>query len=593
MRKELQPLPLGKLPPPKAGLRKSSGDKITVPLERGGDDLSASLRMFSPSAFNRTPLSAGTPTSFLSRFVGLSPSYSKHSDFPLPQLTPDSRKRMSNIPTPTERALPLKRPRQSSHLEPVMTVDSLDDPLKNDSNLYSPLLNDLSALKNRRLLEPLLTPLRPPESRNHQRIRDGEWEMSQLPWQRGSDSQIGGDEQRDLLSPPGIHALSRQKRSSAESVLAGLPQPLSGIPSKVTSETINDYRAAAGEEKHGSRVMPLSGDGGSGSAMKDLPDEGDLSMDAGNHQEVHSTGLPTREASGNRQKTEAMSIREQGLGEQVDLPRSGASDHIGYSALPTGPNSCVPSEVRTLRPTLDSSNGVGLRMPAGRSPTIASAAAPSMVTTRTPTLVSAPTTVTPPVITPTMITPPAPSAIHQPAPAGVDHAAHAGVNQAAPPGMNQAAPPGMNQAALPGMSQAALAGMNQAAPAVSNVAPQSVLVAPMVPVAPLMGIPANGMAVPPVNMLPWAPYQAPVGKAAIPGLKRSSLSQEPAGYDRSRTMASNDAKPKVVRNREAALKSRTAAKAKMEKLEQCNAELKDAVDDLIRKNDALRKALES
>mmetsp|Transcript_23805 Transcript_23805/g.93597 ORF Transcript_23805/g.93597 Transcript_23805/m.93597 type:complete len:152 (-) Transcript_23805:118-573(-) len=151
----------------------------------------------------------------------------------------------------------------------------------------------------------------------------------------------------------------------------------------------------------------------------------------------------------------------------------------------------------------------------------------------------------------------------------------------------------MNQAAPAGMNQAAPAGMNQAAPAVSNVAPQSLLVAPMVPEGTLMGIPANGMAVPPVTMLPWAPYQAPVGKAAIPGLKRSSTSQEPTGYDRSRTMASNDTKPKVVRNREAALKSRMAAKAKMEQLEQRNAELKGAVDDLIRKNDVLKEALGS
>jgi len=576
MRKELQPLPLGKLPPPQAGLRRSSGDKITVPLERGGDDLSASLRMFSPSAFNRTPLSAGTPTSFPSRFIGLSPGYSKHSDLPLPQLTPDSRKRMSNLPTPTERALPLKRQRQSSHLEPVMTVDSLDDPLKNDSNLYSPLLNDLSALKSRRLLEPLLTPLRPPESRNHQRIRDGEWEMGQLPWQRGSDSQTGGDEQRDLPSPPGIHSVSRPKRTGAESGLAGLPQRLSGTPSKVTSETINDY-GAEGEEKHGNRVVRRSGDGGSGSAMKDLPDEGNLSVDAGNHHEVHSTGTLTREASGNFQKTEAMSIREQGLGERVDLPRSGASGDIGYSALPAGPNSFAPSEVRPWKPRLDSSNGVGLRMPPCPSPTIASAVAPSMATARTPTpVVSAPTTVTPPVISPTMITPPAPSAINQPAPAGMNQAAPALMNQAAPALMNQAAP----------------ALITHAAPPVSNVAPQNLHVPTIVPEATLMGI-ANGMAIPPVSMLPWASYQAPEGKAAIPGLKRTSPSPESAGYDRSRTMASNDAKPKVVRNREAALKSRTAAKAKMEKLEQCNAELKDAVNDLIRRNDVLRKALES
>jgi len=585
MRKELQPLPLGKLPPPQAGLRKSSGDKITVPLERGGDDLSASLRMFSPSAFNRTPLSAGTPGSFLSRFVGLSPGYSKHSDFPLPQLTPDSRRRMSNVPTPTERSLPLKRPRQSSHLGPVMTVDSLDDPLKNDSNLYSPLLNDLSASKNRRLLEPLLTPLRPPETRNQQRIRDGEWEIGQLPWQRGADSQIGGDEQRDLLSPPGIHALGRQKRSSAESVLAGLPQPLSGITSKVTSQSVNDYRAPAGDEKQGNRAIARSGDGGSRSAMKDLPDEGDLSVDGENHQEVPSSGPLTRQPSGSFQKTEAMSIREQGLGQQIELPRSGDSGHIGYSALPTSPSSFIPLEVRAVKPALDSSSGVGLRMPAGPSLTVTSAAAPSMVTTRTSPLVSVPTTVTPPVITPTMITPPAPEAIHQPLPASM--------NQGTPAGMNQATPAGMNQGTPAGMSQGTPAGMNQAAPAVSNVAPQSLLVAPMVPEGTLMGIPANGMAVPPVTMLPWAPYQAPVGKAAIPGLKRSSTSQEPTGYDRSRTMASNDTKPKVVRNREAALKSRMAAKAKMEQLEQRNAELKGAVDDLIRKNDVLKEALGS
>mmetsp|Transcript_6083 Transcript_6083/g.18386 ORF Transcript_6083/g.18386 Transcript_6083/m.18386 type:complete len:410 (+) Transcript_6083:238-1467(+) len=91
--------------------------------------------------------------------------------------------------------------------------------------------------------------------------------------------------------------------------------------------------------------------------------------------------------------------------------------------------------------------------------------------------------------------------------------------------------------------------------------------------------------VPPAGTKPIPPL---VQKAQVP-----AIMIQPPGYVRMQKIITNDREPRVIRNREAALRSRQAAKKRMDDLENENMKLKNRAEVLQRYNAILQESLKS